>query len=201
MRKLAGAQTRCLPFQDSARQRSGMRIRGVASHGLLSQTKLRNDPYSGLPWYGVLHDREHRPHVRAGIDRPIMAAAAPNSTMLTWELGLMLALTAPPSARAPCPRGSWEIVEGTILGGNSSTMPRWELGLTGKAGLVWRNAVRASRGPQVGPAGAQVGPAEAHVGPQVGLGTHHPELPFIISHLISANPLALVRFPRRASDL
>ena len=135
MRKLAGAQTRCLPFQDSARQRSGMRIRGVASHGLLSQTKLRNDPYSGLPWYGVLHNREHRPHVRAGIDRPIMAAAAPNSTMLTWELGLMLALTAPPSARAPCPRGSWEIVEGTILGGNSSTMPRWELGLTGEAGL------------------------------------------------------------------
>lgn len=49
VRKLAGAQTRCLPFQDSARQRSGMRIRGEASHGLLSQTKLRNDPYSGLP--------------------------------------------------------------------------------------------------------------------------------------------------------
>ena len=151
MRKLAGAQTRCLPFQDSARQRSGMRIRGVASHGLLSQTKLRNDPYSGLPWYGVLHNREHRPHVRAGIDRPIMAAAAPNSTMLTWELGLMLALTAPPSARALCSHGCWEIVEGTILGDNSSTMPRWELGLSGEAGLVWRNAVRASRGAEVGP--------------------------------------------------
>lgn len=130
-----------------------------------------------------------------------MAAAAPNSTMLTWELGLMLALTAPPSARAPCPRGSWEIVEGTILGDNSSTMPRWELGLSGEAGLVWRNAVRASRGPQVGPAGAQVGLAEAHVGPQVGLGTHNPESPFMIFLLISANPLALVRFPRRASDL
>lgn len=130
-----------------------------------------------------------------------MAASAPNSTMLTWELGLMLALTAPPSARAPCLRGSWEIVEGTILGDNSSTMPRWELGLSGEAGLVWRNAVRASRGAEVGLAGAQVGPAEAQVGPQVGLGAHDPEFPFVIFLLIRTNPLALVRFPRRASDL
>lgn len=106
----------------------------------------------------------------------------------------MPVMTTPPTARAPCPGGCWEIVEGTILGGKSSTMPRWELGLTGEAGLVWRNAVRASRG-------AQVGPAEAQVGPQVELGAHKPEFPFVIFLLISTNPLGLVKSPRRASDL